>query len=68
VHHTFNSDIILGEPFFKNYLVFFDLNNFRIGLNRIFVNEQTFLQKVEISYFNLTKYWWLNYRKQLTLC
>ena len=41
--YLFNENIILGEPFFKNYLVFFDLNNYRVGLNRINVNEKVFL-------------------------
>lgn len=40
IHASLDEDIILGEPFFKNYMVAFDLDNFQVGLNVNYLNSK----------------------------
>lgn len=41
---SYDNNIILGEPFFKNYNIAFNINQFKIGVQRTWVNTKTNIQ------------------------
>ena len=40
LHESLDENIILGEPFFKNYDIGFNINSYKVGFSRIYVNNQ----------------------------
>ena len=40
IHTSYDLSIILGEPFFRNYLVTFDIDNYKIGFTNNTSNDE----------------------------
>lgn len=51
IHQSWDENIILGEPFFRNYLVTFDLDGYKIGLiknqmNELYINSDAYMNSL----------------------